>query len=97
MIEADRKVRFGIIGCGHIVQSVHIPAWETLKSAELVAFCDSSSATIESIASKYGNARKYTDVDNFLDESSDLDFVVLATPGDSHLPIGEKILNRGLH
>lgn len=97
MIEADRKIRFGIIGCGQIVQSVHMPVWETLKSAELVAFCDSSPATIESVTRKYRNARKYTDVDIFLEESSDLDFVVLATPGNSHLSIGEKILNRGLH
>jgi predicted dehydrogenase len=90
-------LQFGIIGCGRIVQRSHLPALRAIKQVRLVAICDPSHSAIEAISAQYPEVRKYSDVDSFLADASDLDFVVLATPGDSHFTIGEKILRSKRH
>ena len=89
--------RFGIIGCGQIVQTVHLPAWRTVGGAKLQAICDASAPPLAAVGDMFPDARQYSDVDDFLNNSDDLDFVVLATPGNSHVGIGEKVLRRKLH
>lgn len=90
-------LQFGIIGCGRIVQRVHLPAWRAIKHVRLIAICDSSHSALQAVSAQYPKVRKYSDVDSFLAGASDLDFVVLATPGDSHFAIGEKILRSKRH
>ena len=36
----ERKFRIGIIGCGGIANSKHMPSLTRQPNAELVAFCD---------------------------------------------------------
>ena len=93
----DATYRFGIIGCGQIVQSVHLPSWGKIGAAKLQAICDASASALRLVGDKYPEARQYSNVDEFLNDSDDLDFVVLATPGNSRVDIGEKVLRRKLH
>ena len=90
-------LRFGVIGCGDIVQSVHLPAWGLVKGAQLVAICDPTPSAVQAVAGGYPKARCYSTVEDFLADASDLDFVVVATPGDSHADICEKLLRGRLH
>ncbi len=34
------KIRIGIIGCGGIANTKHMPALKKIKEVEIVAFCD---------------------------------------------------------
>lgn len=90
-------LQFGIIGCGRIVQRVHLPAFRAIKHVRLIAICDPSDSALQAVSAQYPKVRKYKDVDSFLADAGDLDFVVLATPGDSHFAIGEKILRSKRH
>jgi predicted dehydrogenase len=90
-------LQFGIIGCGRIVQGVHLSAWRAIKHVRLVAICDPFDSALQAISARYPKVRKYSDVDSFLADAGDLDFVVLATPADSHFAIGEKILRNKRH
>ncbi|MFQ5850576.1 MAG: Gfo/Idh/MocA family protein [Candidatus Binatia bacterium] len=92
-----QELRFGIIGCGRVVQELHLPAWKLIREAHLLAICDPSRAALHFVSARYPGVRQYTDVDAFLEDASDLDFVVLATPGNSHFSIGEKVLYKKLH
>jgi predicted dehydrogenase len=83
---------FGLIGCGRVVQELHLPAWSLVPEAKLTAICDSASGPLRAVAHWYPAVRQYTELEHFLEESSDLSFVVLATPGASHISIGEKVL-----
>ena len=91
------KLRFGIIGCGHVVQTVHMPAWGPINRVQLAAICDPSSSALDAVGARFQKARRYSDVDAFLADATDLDFVVVATPGDSHAAICEKVLRSRLH
>jgi predicted dehydrogenase len=91
------ELRFGIIGCGDVVQQIHLPAWRLAGGATLVAVCDSSPEALQRVTLSYPRVRQYKDAQTFLDDSGDLDFVVLATPGSTHLEIGRKVLERRKH
>src|SRR5581483_7930053 len=92
-----RRLRFGIIGCGGVVQELHLPAWRAIGGVEVAALCDSSAARMAGVGVHYPGARRYQDTDELLYSASDLDFVVLATPGPSHRLLAERVIGRGLH
>jgi len=90
-------VRLGVIGLGNIARQ-HI---ETLRTAEapgceLAALCArGANATGESLAAELGVP--YFDSHSALLASGCCDAVLVATPTNSHLPIGADALRAGLH
>jgi predicted dehydrogenase len=91
------ELSFGIIGCGRVVQELHLPAWQLIPEARLVAICDGNRAALQAVSAQRAGVRHYTTVEPFLADAHDLDFVVLATPGFSHPTIGEQVLRQKLH
>lgn len=78
----DRKIRFGLVGCGRISGN-HFNA---LKShphqAELVAVCDTDPSALQQAATVTG-VRSYKDYREFLKDDK-IDVVVLCTPSGMH-------------
>ena len=54
-------LKVALVGVGGI-SGAHIPAWESMKDAELVALCDIRPEQMK----KYPNKRRYTDFDEML-------------------------------
>src|ERR1017187_1012358 len=96
MIETGNELRFGIVGCGRVVQELHLPAWSMIPDARLLAICDSSQASLDAVSKQFPNARRYGSFDDFMAHSAGLSFVVLATPGVTHPELGEKLLAKGI-
>ena len=93
------KQQIGIIGCGGIAVSKHLPALARLgELCELVAFCDTDEAKAESAARKFGlpGAKVYTDYKKLLADGS-LDAVHVLTPNNSHAPITIAAFQAGKH
>lgn len=97
MVSKTQELHFGIVGCGRVVQELHLPAWRLVPEARLVAICDANHSALETASALQPRVRQYTQIDEFLADASDLDFVVLATPGVTHLTIGQQILQNKLH
>ena len=87
-------VKTGFIGFGRMGLT-HFSILNTHPSVKIVAVCDQS-ATMLKILSKYVDVKTYTDHGKMLD-NSDLDCVIISTPGDSHAEIVRTCLKRGLH
>jgi len=94
---SEQALRFGIIGCGRVIQELHLPAWALVPEVQLTALCDANPAILQTLTERYPGVRSYRDVGAFLDDSADLDFVVLATPGITHPTLGEQVLQHDLH
>ena len=97
MIQTPNELRFGIVGCGRVVQELHLPAWSMIPDAKLVAICDSSQSSLDAVSNQFPDARCYISFDEFMAHSAGLSFVVLATPGVTHLELGEKLLAKGIN
>ena len=91
----NRKIRFGLVGCGRI-SGKHLEALaQHGDRAELVAICDTDPARLKS-AEQRADAEAFCSLDALL-RSSDTDVVVLATPSGMHAEQGIKVAGTGRH
>lgn len=90
------KLKVGIIGCGDIAFSKHMPGLKKIKNVEMTAFCNRSLEKAERAAQKFGAevARVYTDYQKLLEEQ-ELDLVHICTPNNSHAEISIASLKAG--
>ncbi len=83
------KLKVGIIGCGGIANSKHLPALVSQKDkCEMVAFCDIIPERAQKAAAGYGieGAKVYEDYHDLLADPS-IDVVHVLTPNVAHCPI----------
>ena len=74
-----RPLRIGIIGAGSIVRSAHLPAYQQIEGAEVVALADVSAENAERLAERFGVPDTHTDWRELLDRR-DIDAVDICTP-----------------
>ena len=94
----ERIVKLGIIGCGGIANSKHMPALKKMEDVEMVAFCDIIEERAKKAAEEFGvpGAKYYTDYKELLkDESSEV--VHVCTPNREHSFITVDALEAGKH
>jgi len=77
------KWRVGIIGAGAIAQHGHIPGYQSVDDAEVVAICDVNEARAQEVAADKGITRSYTDYREMLDKEK-LDVVSVCSPNAFH-------------
>lgn len=89
------SLNVGIIGCGNIGASAHLPAYAKISDAQLLAVCDVVEERARDAAEASG-ATPYLDYHQLLD-SGGLDTVDLCVPTDLHAPIAIEAMHAGLH
>ena len=88
------KIKFGVIGTGHIGKR-HAEMIFRNDESELVALCDvleKEKLGIESYSAPF-----YNNHNDMLDKHSDLDVVCICTPNGSHSDIAVDVLNTNKH
>lgn len=92
------KLKTGIIGCGGIANSKHMPTIARMDDVEMVAFCDIIPERAKAAAEKFGvpGARVYTDYRKLLVEEEITDVRVLVDNGN-HCAITIAALEAGKH
>ncbi len=84
-------LKIGLVGVGGI-SGAHIPVWEEMKDAQLVALCDIRTERME----KYPGKRHYTDFDEML-ENEELDILDICLPTYLHADFAVKAMERGIN
>ena len=77
------KVRIGIIGVGGIAQYAHIPSFQKLENAEVVAVCDPNELKLKEVAEKFNIPQKFANYQELL-ALKEVDAVVICTPNAFH-------------
>lgn len=92
------KVRIGVIGCGGIANTKHMPAEKRNPAAELVAFCDVVEERAVKAREDFGTPEcaVYTDYRQLLQDKS-IDAVLVLTPNNVHCRITVDALDAGKH
>ena len=93
-----KKLKVGIIGCGGIATSKHMPGLEAIPEAEMVAFCDIIEEKAVKSAEKFGtkDAKVYIDYKELLADP-EIDVVHVCTPNRSHSFISIDAMRAGKH
>ena len=94
----ERIVKLGIIGCGGIANSKHMPALKKMEDVEMVAFCDIIEERAKKAAEEFGvpGAKYYTDYKELLKDES-IEVVHVCTPNREHSFITVDALEAGKH
>lgn len=92
------KVRFAVVGLGHIAQVAVLPGFAHARHAELAAIFSGDPKKLEVLGSRYGVAARhpYDRYDAVL-ESGDIDAVYIALPNHLHRDYAVRAAERGVH
>lgn len=91
-----KKVRVGIIGCGTIANSAHIPAYLKNSEAEIAYFCDIIPERAHKAVTDHGIGKAVTDYRAVLADKT-VDAVSVCTPNNVHAQIANDALAAGKH
>jgi len=95
-VTPSSDLRVGIVGAGAIAQIAHMPVLRKLKGVDVVAICDNDGAKARALASRFGIASWYTDIEELL-EFGKVDAVAICTPNHLHEPHVVSALAAGAH
>lgn len=91
-----KPLRVGIVGCGYIAQTVHIPAYIENPKSKLVAICDANKERLDEFARKYNIEETYLDYRELL-QSGSVDAVSVCTPTALHSKVAIESAKNGIH
>ena len=89
-------MRVGIVGCGKITKTEHIPAWLRIKDVKIVAVCDRRENIAKETVAQFGIGESYEDLSSML-ETKNLDLVDICTPPKTHSSLSIEAMNAGCH
>jgi predicted dehydrogenase len=95
----SNKVRYAVIGLGHIAQAAVLPAFEHAKrNSILAALVSGERKKLQQLGRRYGVSRvcSYKQVDELF-SSGDIDAVYIALPNDMHKEYTVRAARAGLH
>lgn len=87
------EVNIGLIGCGSVVEGLHLPALMSIPDVKIKWVCDSLAERARRVARNWGVQCAFSQVS----DCSDVDAVLIATPVGARRGILEKTSERGWH
>lgn len=96
------KIRVGVVGYGGSAKNFHIPFISAIPDYEIIAILQRAEVPTGEVASgthckiDHPTVRHYRTSEEFFGDA-DIDFVVVATRGDTHTLFAEKALEAGKH
>ncbi len=95
----QRKVRYAVVGLGHITQVAVLPAFaHARENSELTALVSSDRRKLDALGERYGCSAKYTyDQYQACLESGQVDAVYIALPNDKHREYAVRAAEAGVH
>jgi predicted dehydrogenase len=96
---ARKKVRYAVIGLGHIAQAAMLPAFRhAQRNSQLAALVSGETKKLRTIGRRYGVEKlcSYDDADALF-ESGEIDAVYIALPNDMHKEWTLRAARAGLH
>ncbi len=90
------KVRYAIVGLGHITQVAVLPAFENAANSELVALVSGDAKKLATLGKKYSLAHLYSYQD-YSRALSNVDAVYLALPNHLHREYAVRAAAAGVH
>ncbi len=93
---AKKPLQLGILGCGAIGQTGHVPGALRARNVMLTALCDAAPDLLAQVADRAGVAKRYTDYSEFLADD-EIQAVVIAVPDALHIPRAIDALRAGKH
>jgi predicted dehydrogenase len=92
----DKPVTLGIVGCGRVTETRHLPALKQLPQARVVAVTDIDPQRLQRVADHFQIPRRYPSFEELLTDQ-ELEAIAVCVPTRLHLPYALAVLESGKH
>ena len=86
----------GIIGCGWVAETRHLPVLSRLEGVRAFAACDTREDRLQQMKTRFEIPRTFTDAEELLSDT-DVNAVLIATTAETHASLATKALEAGKH
>ena len=93
---SSKLVKLGLIGCGRVAETRHLPALASLPQAQVVAVADIDPERLKTVADTFRIEHRYPDFQNLLSNST-IDAVAICVPAQFHVEVALTALDAGKH
>lgn len=94
--KSTKKIRYAVVGLGHLAQVAVLPAFANTENSELVAIVSGDAAKRRTLGSKYGLEHVYS-YDEYDRALSAVDAVYLVLPNHMHREYAVRAADAGVH
>jgi len=91
-----RKIRYAVVGLGHLAQVAILPAFKTARNSELVTIVSSGQEKREEMGKQYGLQKVYS-YDDYEKALSTVDAVYIVLPNHLHKEYSIRAAQAGVH
>jgi predicted dehydrogenase len=95
-MDAERRLRIGVLGCGQIAQAAHFEACRKARNAELYAICDLAEDLLAEMSAVHHPRVAYLNYDDMLADPL-VDAVIVAVADQFHVAAASQALAAGKH
>jgi predicted dehydrogenase len=95
MTRTAAPIGIGVVGCGHVTATRHLPALAVVPGAKLVAFADRDRSRLAELGELYRDAALYPDVYDLLADRR-VEVVAVCVPAASHAEVVLATLDAGV-
>ncbi len=92
----SKPLRVGVVGCGKIARSLHIPGYLNSSKAQLTSLYNRRLESMSDLADRLPGVSIYDDYQQFLEEGR-VEAVSICTPNALHAPMAIEAMKRGVH
>lgn len=92
----EKKLRFGVIGCGLMAKLVHCPNMKAISGAETIAYCDIDQSKAAELRELFGGEYVTSSAEDLFADDS-LDGVMIQIGPDHHPRLVQKAARAGKH
>jgi UDP-N-acetylglucosamine 3-dehydrogenase len=96
MKKLKNPVGVGIIGCGEVAQTRHLPILQSLANAETIAIADIDAAILKDVGDRFNISHCYTRETELL-QRSDIEVAAICVPAQFHYDVSVAALAAGKH
>ncbi len=89
-------IRIGVVGTSWWTESMYLPALADHRKGQITALCGRNESKARALATRWGVPDVFTDWRSMLTDGG-IDAVIVASANDTHVPITETAIRRGLH
>lgn len=89
-------MKIGVIGCGKIATTAHLPALLAIPEAEIIAVADLDEKRAIKVSKKYGISKHYKDFKDMLKDET-IELVDVCTPAKTHANVAIEAASYGKH
>ena len=96
MTKRSASLKLGLIGCGWVVETLHLPALSGVSAVEVVAVADGDPDRLKRVADRFQAQRRYANYLALLDDPV-IEAVGVWLPADRQVEVAQAVLAAGKH